>query len=572
MTTAEQTYEPDDAETPALITSIKPEPTSEPTPEPPKKKKVKAEGGGDGQSAPTPLREMRINEMTALKDIMEMLGERGTYKIAVGRIEPKQFRDPATGRLLVCGGHLESYEEPVDEEFLKSRHGGGKFELKFNRRHANGSFQYAGYRRVDIAGDPIIDELRTGPAGAPPASHVASEAPSVATKAMDMMGSMLERQMQMKQQPPPSDNTALVEMFRVQIAGLQAQLATMEAARVQERKDHTQQLDSLRAELTAARNFKPEEDPIKNKILNNLLDGESGRVTALRTTHESEIRTIKANAIEDEKRLRDAFDRDKMTITASFDRERTTMIHSNEMTMAAMKASLEAQNKMLEGQIRTLERDNGELRIEVKDLRAKKEKGIVEMVKEMEVIKDALGAGDEKDSSAIEQILAAATDPNTPALLRTFMGKPGAEAAKPATGNPAPQQQVGPPAGGYKPQIVKAQDGKTYLLNADGSAREVKKKGAGQTAGSAPEIPVIAEDVVKRAVTMLENAFTGGRDPEDVALGAKALVPAEVIQALRDIGPDAFMSKIAKVPPNSSLSSQEARAWIRRVSKAIVGG
>lgn len=514
-----------------------------------------------------PLREMRTTEDMNIKQIVEALGQSGPFKITVKRLEPEEFRDPVTGRNVNTAGTLKSYDQEVDEDFIQAKHGGGKYELIFKKRGDKGGFQFVTSRRIEIAGDPRLDDVprNLGPtlatiAAAPAA--VASEAPSVVTKAMEMM----ERQanhLRESAAPAPVDTAAITKPFEAIIDNMQAQMSA-------ERTAHNEQMSQMRAELAAARAYKAPEDPIKEKILNSLIDGESGRISGLRATHESELRTIKANAIEDEKRLRDAFERDKASLTAAFDRERQTMIHSHEIALNAAKASFDMQVKMLEGQIKTLERDCGELRVEVKDLRAKKEKSVVDMARELKDVKEVLGDED-SGSSTMDKIADIATNPDALRFAQNIIRGPQAgQQQAPAQQQAVAQGPQQPPPGGFKRQVVKTATGEEFILEKNGGLTPVMKKGKGPAA--ALELPVIPEEKIRIAVTFLERAVENGSEPENVALGARSLVPDEIISVLRDHGPDIFMTKVAKIPTNSPLSTQEGKNWIRKFAKALVGG
>lgn len=527
--------------------------------------KAPAGSAGGGESAP--IRQYRITEDMNLRDIMANLGTSGTFKIQVFRVEPKEFRDPNTGRMVLTSGMLESYQEEIDEEFIKQKHGGGTFDVRFQKRERDvGPYKFVGQRRIVIAGDPRLDDIprnigKDMPAAPAVVAAPAADAPSVITKVIDMVERQAERQRE-HASPAQPDYAAITQPLQTMIAALQTQLEKANAAAATREAHLMQQI----AELSKAR----PEDPFRDKMLNNLMDGETARINGLRATHESEIRTLKENAREDEKRLRDAHERDKQQLIASFDRERQTMIASHAVALESAKAGFNAENKSHEGQIRALERENAALRDEVKELRAKKDKSIIDQVKELEVIKDALGLDDDKETSIASQIAEAATNPEIIGSIGKIFGRGGT----PATGNQPTQQQqpAGPPPGGYRRQIVKSPDGRAWLLMPNGELHGPLEKKDKAKQASAPSVPVIAPEQVQMAVSFLERAVQGGQDPETVAQGARTLVPDEIIQAIRDLGVDGFMQKVAKVPGSSPLANQEGRNWVRKFGKALVGG
>jgi hypothetical protein len=504
---------------------------------------------------------LKESEHIALRDIYEGLGGGGGFKIAVHRIEPQEYRDPSTNRIVKVGGFLRSYEDAIDEEKIREHWGGGTFDLRFTARDDDGRSRFVTSKRIHIAGDPRTDAVyRESPSAvAATAAAPTPEAPSVVTKAMDMMAKQMEVAQQdardARQQAVPRDDSAAVETARTMAAMFEKQLAAAQ-----------DQIRAMAAEMTTLRNTKPPEDPIKDKLLGSLIDGESGRITGLRMQHESELRQMKELHIADLKRLEDRADRDRQSLQSSFDRERQSLVQSHELAMTSVSASKDMQIKVLEGQIRSLERECDGKTKEIAELRSKKDKSVVEMAKDLQAVKDALGSDeDEKSGGFADKIGDLITNPEGlqaagAAISHIFRGN------KAATGTPAQAQQAKPPPQ-YKKQVVKGPDGNIYQVQPTGHLVPFRKK----TKEEGLDLPQIAPEHVTIAVNLLQNAFDRGADPVEVASGNKALVPQDIIVAIRDHGIDVFMTKIAKIPPNSSLSSQEARNWLRKLAAALVG-
>lgn len=502
-----------------------------------------------------PLKELRDAEDGALRDWLQSLGIEGSeIRIQVHRKDPDTARDPSTGQMVTVSGHLKNYSEFIDEEFIQQKHGGGKYELRVQKRDPSGKYQYFKTRTLQVAGDPRTDDVPRNVAKMSPMAAAlvtpAAEPPSVVTKAMEMMERQLEHERdRVPAVAPATDYSPIVEQFKATISMLEGQLKA---------RDDT--LRDMRAEISAIRNQKPEEDPFKQKLISNLLDGDSARLVQLRETHASELRQAKQSAIDDEKRLRDSFERDRAAIVQSHEREISTMKSSHELALSVARQSFETQTKILEAQNRSLEREITDLRSELKELRAKKEKSIVEQVKEMEVIKDALGIGDDKESSWTDKVAEVVANPDAIKAARDIFRGPGAAAgAQPAAQAPSPpkQQRV----------IATTPDGQKWSMEPDGSLRKVKKR----VAPGEIDLPQVPPETIAKAVELLEKAFTGGQEPETVATSAKLLVPAEILNALRDVGPDIFMSKMARLPPTSPLANQQGRNWVRKVARALTG-
>ena len=133
---------------------------------------------------------------------------------------------------------------------------------------------------------------------------------------------------------------------------------------------------------------------------------------------------VKENAVEDLKRARDAFERDRQDfrnaherelalVKSSYETQLATARSSFETQLAAAKSSFETQQKLAEAENRRLDKDNSELRVEVKDLRAKKEKSVLEMAKEMKTIKEAFEGEDDGSGGGVgEKLAEAAMNPD----------------------------------------------------------------------------------------------------------------------------------------------------------------
>jgi len=334
------------------------------------------------------------------------------------------------------------------------------------------------------------------------------------------------------------------------------------------------------------RNQKPAEDPLKDKLLESMIGGERGHVEALRLRHESELRQAKDAAVEDQKRLYDRHDRDLAQLRAGHERELASLRSSHDVALASMKSSYEIQVKVLESDIRRLERDNNEHRADVKDLRSRKDKTIVETAKELEAVRNALGLDDGGDKSNFDKFLEVATSPAAGEFVSRIVG-PGQAAAAAAAAAP-PQQQQAPQQ--QSRQLVKdPASGQTFLLVTDAKGQRlvpVKKKPKvipattnpdGTVATPEIQLPEVDQASVALVVAYLERSFAGNQEPEIVAQSGRTSVPEEILTWIREhdsdavSGVDLFMSKVAKLPSTSPLTTQLGKNWLRKVGKALVG-
>ena len=496
------------------------------------------------------LASINRSEELSIKEFLDQIGTDAVFRIAVHRKEPQEVRGP-NGKMIRTEGHLKTYEGAVDETMLARHHGGGKYQLKIHRPTKTGSFQFFTSRTVTIAGDPNLDDpcLNITPAPAAPVAPVASSPPENATMVKEVFGLMrdqLERQ--------DARNNRPVEPRGVDPA-IQATLEMLRDAL----KTRDAELAALRQELTVVRNTPPPKDELKEKLLGSLVDGESGRITSIRVTHESEIRQLKEQARDDEKRINDRFDRMIADMKASHERELTMIKMSHETTVTALRTSHETSLKLVESEVKRLERDNAELREDVKELRAKKEKTILEQVKEIEVIKDAFGVDGDAEKSTVDKIIESI--PMAVEVGKEMLSKKGPQAQQ----QPVPQ----------RPGFYRTPAGDQFFLRPDGNLVPVKKKKTAPepapTAPGEPALPQIDPGQIAMAIGYLERAYAGNQVPEVVAQSARPMVPAEILSAISEHGVDTFLSKIAKLPGNSPLATQSGKNWVRKLGKALVG-
>jgi hypothetical protein len=314
------------------------------------------------------------------------------------------------------------------------------------------------------------------------------------------------------------------------------------------------------------RNAKPPEDTVKDKFLDRLMTDDSARLQATRLQYESEIRGLKESHQNDIKIERDRFERERSELKTMHSQQITLMTQTHQIQLQAVNDSYATNLKLAEHENRRVDRENQELKSEVKELRALKQKGPLEIVKEAEQIKDALGAGgDGDDKSGFDKAME---------ML------PSAIDAAKAYFKPPEQQQQAQQQNGQQLQTKKQvfhdkETGQKYVLDpASGKITPVKKKPPPPPQpgpNGEPPIPQIAPETISTMINYLERAFSGNQDPEVVAQSGRAMVPEEIITAIRDLTVDGFLTKVAKLPGTSPLSSQAGKNWMRKVGAALVG-
>jgi hypothetical protein len=503
---------------------------------------------------------IRNQEDLSLKEYLDSLGSQGSYKVNITRELPRSIR--VNGKEISTEGHLDTVDCNADEEYIKREFGGGKYKLRIMKKNGKGSFLFEAHRTVTIAGDPNTDRLPNAQAAAAPSLAQDNGGPTILKEVLGVMNTQLERA-QAAQQPRGID------------PAVQQMIEQMNRQSDQREK----QMAALQARIDAMSNQKPEVDPLKDKMLNSLMDGNAGHVEALRIRQESEIRQLKESAHQDLARVQDRHDRDVSamrashelalaSVKASYDREIAAMRHLQQVTEQATGASQGIQVTTLTRDIARLERDNTELRQEVRELREKKDKPLLEQMKDMNAIKEALGVDEGGEKSGLDKLADLLTNPEAVATVAGIFQKK--EAA------PAPVQAIA-----LKPRIVQSRTTRDrFVQQPDGQLIPVKKipKVVTQEDGSQLVLPDIPPEQVAIVIQYLERAFSAGQEPVIVAQSGKAILPADILSWIQGNdndhtnGVDLFLSKVAKLPSTSPLASVLGRNWVRKVGKALVGG
>lgn len=493
--------------------------------------------------ASKPLAEMHVNEDRQVKEWLESISSAGPIRVKVERQSPKMWKG------LNVGGNLARYDHPIDEDWLRDHHGGGDFYLTVQRPKTNGpGWVFAGGRVIHIAGDPRTDDVYRDK----PNENAGPAAPTNAI--VDKTFSVLEREL-VNARSQSSANGMDPTMIQAVMAPMQAQVSQLGAML----RDSQAQLAQTRQAVV------PERDEFREKMLSAMIDGDSARLTSIRTQHESELRQLKQSAIDTEHRLRDAFERDKAMFAMSHERELNALRGAYDMKVTSQETVNTTGRALLEGEIRRLQADLSEAKAELASLRIKKDKSPLDMIRETNELKEMLGIDDSsKEKSTFEKVLEVAG--NLPAvqgvITRLASGEGGAQPPPPPVVRRAPQLMTGP-------------DGNLYRQGPDGTLQLVRKRSqiapAPASTTDAPAIPQIAPATIKVSVEFLESAFRNGHEPVEVATSVRSMVPADVLEAIRSLGIDGFLANVAKIDASSPLSSQAGRNWARKLGKALVG-
>lgn len=487
------------------------------------------------------------------RNIIDWLGGMsgiGPIQIRLKRLKPKYVDGRKTD------GHLDTFNEFITEEDIRDRFGGGTYVITVMKNNPQGSWVFHTSLNVEIAGEPRLDSLPGGARTAQPevaaANRVAEMHEHTESKAVDRMTSLMEKQLEKAE----SRGSAGMEQMRLFMRPLEIQIESANRA--------------LEAANVALREQgKTPVNPHQDKLLDKLIDQDTARVAAITAQFQSEIRTIKENAREDEKRMRDQFARDMERMERQHERELANLKMANEMTSAASKLAHDTNKSVLDSEIRRTERELTEMRAELKTLREKKDQSLLEKAKELQAVREALGDDDddEKEKSTLEKIVETAVNSEKlMALAGNVMGRVGG-------GPPAAQaQQVVAAPVAQKPRVMRNRAGETFVIASDGTRVPVvpRRIAAAQAQAAATGMPQVDPQQAEAARMYLEIAFGNKTDPSVVSASIRSAIPEEIMQAIRDTSVDEFLNKVAKLPSSSPLSTQAGRNWTRALGKALV--
>lgn len=516
------------------------------------------------------MQELTDSDEMSLRDYISSLAGGDAFKLTLTRKEPINFPD-ATGKMVSTAGFLRDYNELIDENQIRDEHGGGLYQIKIMKQSDKGSWQYAKARNIRITGDPRTDTLtRNQPLGVAPQQQQNKGEAQVMTAALDVLK---ENARQKPEGMPPAMGMLLEQM--------REDGRRRDEQHREEMKRRDAELAALRAETQEERKAPQKMDTFKDQMITTMMDKEGARLEAIRTQHQAELGILKEGHRQDLERINDRHDRATDRQEKQHERALTTLVenHKRELDMlkmskdneiAMMKSSSDTAKQIFQSDKTRLEKENDRLTDENKELRAKKEKSIIETLKDVDVIKKHFGADDDKEpSSTADKLVEAAP------MIMEQVGGMVSRVMNRNQPQQAPVQAAPPPP--PRPRIVKDQAGNTFRTH-NNQLIPVRKAGQRVAIPAADgqvqevEIPRIDPEKVAFAVNYMERAFVGGTDPDVLSISIKPLIPEEILTAIHTLGGiDQFMIRVAKLPGSSPLASQAGKNWVRKVGKALVG-
>lgn len=453
-------------------------------------------------------------------------------KVKVTRVFPKSWRNRH-----VAGLVMEVDNLPNEEDIFEQT-GGGRFALQVQRIGKNGNWVYAGQRTIEIAGDPKITGTRFD---VDPTTQTVSAAPSdgelnLQKHVLDMSQrlALSERERADKLSEEVRKSNALDPVL---LAVLTDPMKEQGRAATESIKDLQRRLDE-RDQRMMEMITRPKESSTVDRVIEKMLMEDNARINAIRTQHDSEIRTIREQARDDMKRSdarSDELLRDKEKAHA---REIDSIKLAMQMQVDTQKIAFENRCQLLQSELDRCRQEFSDAKKELGTLRDKKDQPIEEQMQRMVMLKEAMdtimGGNEEQEGSVVERILGN--------LMESPLAQGIAQRISEAPPTPGQKRPPGAPQQGAQ------------------GVQTIPK----------PALPPRAE--VKTAIGLVENAIRNETDPVNFASTARSLLPGSIINEIAKIGIDKWLESVAKLEESSPINSMAGRSWLRKVAKILTEG
>lgn len=455
-------------------------------------------------------------------------------RITLVRVYPEIF----DGRDV--SGVLDHFDELIDEEYVKSRYGGGKYQIKAQTMQDNGRWYYAGARTFKIAGDPIISGDLFRRSTREEAEIPVQENNSLSERAMAMSERMLleERQRAERIERSAQANTGINEgMVALMIKPYETQISIL-SAQLAEKERQLSEKDRTIKELS---NFRPDTSR-SDSLLEKVIGNEASKLDGLRMQFDSERRMLMDSHKDEVKRVLDRHDYEMKTKDDALNREVKNLERSFDARVDSLKSGYESRLESKDNRIKDLERHLHKTETELAELRARKEKGPLDTLEEVAKFREMAdtfmgGNKDEEDeTSTFERVTSKVMEsPLVQALGARIVNGPA---------QPPPQQ------------------------------RQIRRRLAPVETPPTPTptnpLQGVDPAVVAGAVTYMETAIMNNIPPETFAQAVRSQMPTSLIDGIQHMGVDAFLDAV-KLGDTSPLATQVGRTYARKVMRALAG-
>lgn len=536
---------------------------------------------GPGRPRKTPLaREEPVpgaqtaaaEEAIDIRNWLESIGSKQDVKIQVIRKLPRFFK----GKQIE--GLCASYSELIDDDFIKETFGGGLYQIAVHKRSLKhgGRMNFFASKMLRIAGDPKIEAL-VG------ADEQEADDGSVAGQAMRTMHLLTKNAMDKAEKAAEkaerergSSNGMDPMLMQAIVAPMQAQIASFETT-IREMNRTLAEKDARIIELITGANRRSDTPTFQDRMLEKMVDGESARVETLRANHEAELRQLKNIHQAELDRERNRLEEEIRRAEKRHERELDAVRDASRTSMEAQKVAYETRIDGLKSEAKRLGDDVAANKLEIAELRAKKEKTLPEQAKEIVAVQEALqslgvgGKDDDEDEgkSAIERIVNNVID--NPEAIGQLLG--GVRGAAGGGGEPQMSPEQAQMLQAQQQQAVLVQQAQARQLARKRAAKRVKTQQAQAIAATAEASGVRPPDPneVRLALSFMEAAIQNGTDPAAFAATAKSAVPGDVLMYIEKVGIDEILNA-ANLPQDSLLRTQKGRNFSRAVAKCLLEG
>lgn len=482
-----------------------------------------------------------------LRSWLTEIGSKQQILIKIHRRAPRVLNGVA------IEGYLDTFNELIDENMIRERWGGGTYHLVIHKQNAKGRMPFYTARTIKIGGTPKVEE-----------NGMPSSMSSGANGGTDSNAAISSLQWMAKQ---ALDDKREAEKNKGNSSGLDPALLEILMAPMREQvRILSDQLNSRDRDSS-----KPEGPTFQDQMLGKMLDGESARIEAIRTQHDSEMRQIRERHQMDLDRERDWAKTEIHAQERRHERELDSLKSSLGAMSEGQKIAYENRIDTLKSENKRLQDDITTLKVELAELRSKKDKSLPEQASEIVAMQEALtslGIGgnkdddDEKGKSMIERLASRVLD--NPEAIGDLVGR-----ARGAM-EPSPEQLAAAQAQEQQ-QLAAAQ---AQAMAAQPKRRLRKKRPAEEKSGpSAPKLPKLNPMEVEMAITFIESAISNGKTtPEDFAASARSAIPADILGYIEKVGVDAFIQNNVELAKDSPLRTQKGRTFIREVARILLEG
>ena len=504
----------------------------------------------EGGDVTAPERRYDRESQESVFDYLDSFGD-VEFRAVLKRVHPKMYKN------VKVNGTLEELDEPITEEEVKERHGGGKYQIivrRQKRRKKGGvGWVFAGSKTFDVAGPPKLDSL------VEPVEDDDAEADNTATSVVLKMARDLVQDAR-----SGNNNGDMMELF-------------------ERMSEKLSEKDARILEMLTSRSGG---DDRFLALIEKSIDGEGNRISAIREQHASELRQLRDNYESQLTRLRDEAREDLKhqqrqhehmlaTMQAAHDREIATIRENNTILASTTQSSRDTQLEVVRGQLQERTAQLSEAKSEIATLRAKKELGPLEQLESVVKLKDGLGAvfgmgeKDEEPKGKLEKLLDLAMNSQLADRVADRFIPESQQQGQPQQGQP----QQGQPGQPEEPVVhIRRPDGQVVAVPASVIARARAEKARREQEAADPlRAAGITEDELKMASQFMESAYRNGTDAPTFAKTARNSVPNGILLYLRKSGVDDFLNRV-DVDPSSPLATVAGRNWIREVATSLLGG